>query len=334
MRDILKPPACNLKPPIALLPHDPNRKLRPILPKPSSNGTGLQYVPLVDYNLPIVLVPSINEARNQIHNDPADINFPAQMQRNCNASPFRQSLASSTTTTQSTAIETPSKSMPSTVECNILNTSSSALTTPGASLIEQTPRQEVNTASKRSTKGKDLSSKQQRSRVSKTPKRVPNILRRKTKLPVKTPEKQKSVLKTPLKNSLQSTLAAINSCNQTPCSPKRHVNDLANGLTASESSPFGHNRSFDFLQYSFSSPGISPLRSPVRFSSGFTPLRPSDCEPGNMSTPSTSFLADLSFSWTPNYSGFTPISTGTSQSNSSSTTQRCRKSLGLDKVTN
>ena len=333
MRDILKPPACNLRPPIALLPHDPNRKLRPILPKPSSNGTGLQYVPLVDYNFPIVLVPSVNEARNQVHNGPANI-FSAQMQRNYSASPFQQSLTSSTTATQSAVVQNSSKSMSSTVECKTLNTSSSALTTTRSSLLEKTPGKGVNTASKRRTKAKDVPSKRQRSRVVKNSKRVPNILRRKTKIPVKSPVEQKSVLQTPLKNSLQSTLAAINSCNHTPCSPKRQADALADGLTASDSSPFGHNRSFDFLQYSFGSPGISPLRSPVRFSSGFTPLRPTDCEPGNMSTPSTSFLADLSFSWTPNNPGFTPISTGTSQSNSSSTTQRCRKSLGLDKLTN
>lgn len=329
MRNLLKPPVCNLKPPIALLPHDPNRKLRPILPKPGPNETRLQYVPLVDYNLPIVLVPTVNEAKDQIHNDPARI-VPAQMQGNCYASPNEQGSASSTTTTatKSEVVDSSSKSMSlQSVEWKTLNTPPAIRT----SLFEQTPSRGEHSA-KRRTKAKDVPSKQHRSRVSSNSKRVPNILRRKTKAPVKSPKKQhKAMLKTPLKNSVQSTLAAINSCNHTPCSPKRPVDDPVNGLTALDSSPFGHNRSFDFLQYSLiSSPGISPLRSPVRFSSGFTPLGQGDREPCNVSTPSTSFLADLSFNWTPTKSGFTPMSSSISQSSSSTAPQRCRKALGLE----
>ncbi|CAB4008121.1 forkhead box M1-like isoform X1 [Paramuricea clavata] len=343
MRDFLKPPT-NLKPPIALLPYDPNRKLRHILPKPCSDATRLQYVPLVDYNLPILLVPTANEAANQISLDPVQ-SLPTQEQRDYYASPFQQGLVCTTSksATQSEVVDSASNSMSSsqTVEgvnkfyaCESEGQSFSGTcleaTTTKAHLY--TPTQGQNRHKTASRKPKEASSKRQRSQASKTPKRVPNILRRKKRLLVKSPERQEAIIETQLKSSVESTLAAINCSNYAPYSPKRRVDDLGNTLCAPGFSPVGHNRSFDFIQQGFGSPGISPLRLPVCFSSGFTPLRQGGCDLGTVSTPTNSCLGDLSFNWTPFNTGLTPISANTSPSNFGSNTQRCRKSLGLDQV--
>ena len=177
----------------------------------------------------------------------------------------------------------------------------------------------------------ETSSKQQ-SDVPKCSKRVPNILQRNEKFGVKSPEKEQAkIIQTPPKNTAQSTLAEINCSNSTPRSRDVRVDDFTNIFSARGASPLGHNRSFEFLRGNFGSPGISPLRTPVCFSSGFTPPRQGDCEPEFLSTPIRSCLGDLSFNWTPLLRGLTPMSNNTSNSNCASN-QRCRKSLALEQI--
>jgi hypothetical protein len=346
MRDFLKPPA-NLTPPIALLPHDPNRKLRHILPKPSADAARLQYVPMVDYNLPIVFVPHPSDAGNDVPRDPLQTTSRQNIQRSYNASQIQQSLVSTNTksTTQLAPVESPynPNSSSSTVDsvndfsvCDsgfLSGTTTNCGGTPSedknAKAALSTPTLKLTRNKTSSRTPKDISKR--RSQVSKDSKRVPNILRRKKK-PAKSPEKHEAIIQSPLRNCVQSTLAAINSSNHAPYSPNKRVDDLVNTLSATQSSPLGHNRSFDFLQYGFGSPGISPLRSPLCFTTGLTPLRQSDCDSGIISTPINSYLGDVSLNWTPFKTGLTPISNYSSQSYSSSSVQRCRKSLGLEQI--
>ena len=332
MRDLLKPPP-NLTPPIALLPHDPNRKLRHILPKPTSDATKFQYVP-------IVFVPSLNDAKNDNARDPLQTVPARNTPRNYDVSPFQQNLVSTHTKSATrVVVENPvdPKSSVSVESGNDIgdHESVSFSMTPSEENSTKaalcTPTQECSGDNISSRTPKEASSKRRSQVVSKNLKRVPNILRRKKQL-VKSPERHEDIIHSPLKNCLQSTLAAINSSNHAPCSPNKRVDDPVNIWSSTQSSPLGHNRSLDFLQYGFSSPGISPLRSPFSLTSGLTPLRQNDYDSGIVSTPINSCLGDISLNWTPFKTGFTPISPFSSQSHSGGSIQRCRKSLGLEQI--
>ncbi len=213
MSAFLKPPT-NLQPPIAFLPHDPNRKLRHILPKPSTDSTRLQYVPLVDYSLPIVFVPTVNEAGNETSHDPVQT-VPAQVQGS-----FQQGLMCQTTTkstAQSTVVENASNSISSS-RTSVENVtdfevfeSESFSGTPSEAITRQsplcTPTLDLSRSKIASRIPKDTSLKRQRSPASTNSKRVPNILRRKKKR-VKSPEKHAAIIQSPLKNSVQSTFGS------------------------------------------------------------------------------------------------------------------------------
>ena len=348
MRDILKPPSNNLQPPIALLPHDPNRKLRHILPKPcSGGGAKLQFVPMVDYNLPVVFLPNTGEAVNQGVGDtiytahaqmPGDSNFFTPFEAGLMCTVAESSNVQSTVIrSESASVSTPEefecrRSVPqeSLPECQAFKKDSSEVPATKAPLC--TPTKIEGTHRTPSRKPKDISPKRPRSQVSKNSKRLPNILRRRRPPVVKSAETPESIIQTPLKSNVQSTLAAINSGNHTPYSPKRRMDGLVNMSSTRQSSPVGHNHSLDFFQHGFSSPGISPLRSPICFNSGLTPLRQSDIDSGIVSTPMKSYLGDLSFNWTPLNTGFTPKSNYSSPVRANCNTQRCRKSLGLEQI--
>lgn len=136
----------------------------------------------------------------------------------------------------------------------------------------------------------------------------------------------------PVRASLQPTLAAINSGHHAAFSPKRNRNEfLGQNLNSSvelTSSP--QNTSFDFLQYSFGSPGFSPLRSPTRFGTGLTPFK-DEADSGIMVTPNKVGFGDLGFNWTPLKTGFTPLLISPPKSDTPSS-QTCRKSLGLERI--
>ena len=162
-------------------------------------------------------------------------------------------------------------------------------------------------------------------------KQLPNILRRKRKTRASFPA---TMVRTPPKSMVQSTLAAINSTVQVAAySPKFGYDDIVSSMAELTSSPLGHN-AFDF-----GSPGFSPLRSPLRFGghvgftppSGFTPVK-QEADSGIV-TPVKGF-GDLSFNWTPFKTGLTPLiqSPPKNELASCSDSQGCRKSLGLDKV--
>ena len=333
MRDLLKPPP-NLTPPIALLPHDPNRRLRHILPKPTSDGTKLQYVP-------IVFVPSLNDATTDKGRDPLQTVPARNTPRNYDISPFQQNLVftDAKSAIQPVVVENQVDPKPSVTiressnDAGFYESMSFSVTPPKEKSTKaalSTPTEECS-GKKISSRTPEEASSKRRSEVSKNVKRVPNILRRRKQL-VKSPEKHEAIIQSPLKNCVQSTLAAINSSNHAPCSPKKRVDDPVNMWSSTQSSPLGHNRSLDFFQYGFGSPGISPLRSPFSFTSGLTPLRQSDCDSGIISTPINSHLGEISLNWTPFKTGLTPISPYSSQSHSSGNIQRCRKSLGLEQI--
>ncbi|XP_028417732.1 forkhead box protein N3-like [Dendronephthya gigantea] len=455
LRDILKPSASNLRPPMMFLPHDPNSKLRHILPKPCLDAAKLQYVPMLDFSVPIVLVPSTTESENQMFHS-LNVKSTHDVAQNCYVNSSQQGPVHTFAKSETVVIDSGSQypmsfSQPaeSADELNVGVSDDGSLKETASEAIPTKVSSKTPTNGKRRRKStscepKETSLKEQ-SNIPKSLKRVPNILRRNKKFRIKSPDKQESKIhtlqsetveidsgsqnpmsfsqsvenvdelnngaceggslrkttseavetkvssktpakcksrrksrsrndpketslkeqldeskfskpvpnilrrdemfrakspekitpkmQTPLKNAAQSTLAEINCSNdRTPRSPNGRVDDFANIFGAPGASPLGRNRSFEFLRSCFGSPGISPLRSPVCFSSGFTPPTQGDCEAEFLSTPIRSCLADLSFNnWTPLHKGFTPISNNTPNSNCTSN-QRCRKSLSLEPI--
>ena len=339
MRDLLKQSQNNLQPPCATLHHDPNRKLRPIMPKPNCDldAAKVSYIPLLTCNLPVVFVPStatvskIAEscAVTETPKDASTTVLPATACKKATSSSVHEVVISSTHDTK------PNVSAESSKARNESRVKSSKKQSLQVTLSAHSDVQSEVTGSNVHKDGQ-CSAGNNHSGINSpaSSKQLPNILRRKRKAQPNSPVVRMKV-KTPTKSTTQPTLAAINSNHHVACSPRKNFDDYLNNVTEMTSSPLGKNSLFDIFSNGFNSPGFSPLRSPVRFSpvTGFTPLR-QETDSAIMVTPVKEVFGDLSFNWTPLKTGLTPLmlSPPRYEKATSVTSQGCRKSLGLEKI--
>ena len=362
VRNFLIPkPKFALSPPITVLPPDPNRKLRPILPKPADVETSSLpcSVSLANYITPYMFVPNASETEKsplsqllstcaaisednstslvstvtewksnesatsgigvnslvlENHGTSIDANtsYPASSHAvHANSTQTSESTLCVQASTTANLVWTNSGG-----QLHYKNTLENLQTTSGTCSVNEDASNEASIINEMTPCSSERTSEQEQSTALNS-KRLPNILRRKRKF-VKSPEQMSSNVKTPLKNSLQSTLAAINFSNNTPFSPNFPTKETR----VVALSPSGQLPSTDYFQQNiFGSPNFSLLPSPVSLMPTLTPLHQSDFYRNTVSTPVECTLSST---------GLTPASC--QRPNASTKHQSCRKSLGLDKL--